>query len=214
MCSIRRGFILQAHMKFVTGLDIETTGIGENHRIIELSALAITPKGEPIAEKSTTQRFNPRRQIDPKAEAVHKIHLADLMSCPTWEEKAGEIRKNLAESSLIIIHNAAFDAPFISRELERVGLPPVTTPTYCTMRGSRWATFDGKVPRLGELCFALGVAYDTKQAHGAEYDVSVMLECFRRIVRQKMLSNIYIRPFNAISESAYLACDGFSIDKP
>lgn len=211
---MRRDFILKAHMKFITGLDIETTGIGEDHRIIELCATAMTTSGKPVPEYSVNLRFNPKRAIDPKAQAVHHISLAELMSEPTWEEKASEIRELLAQSSLIVIHNAAFDAPFISRELARVGQKPVLTPTYCTMRASRWATFDGKVPRLGELCFALGVEYDASQAHGAEYDVAVMLECFKRIAKQRLLSNIYIKPFNQISEAFYLAADGFAIDNP
>lgn len=36
----------------------------------------------------------------------------------------------------------------------------------------------GKVPNLGELCFACGVYYDREKAHAAEYDVAVMLESF------------------------------------
>lgn len=36
------------------------------------------------------------------------------------------------------------------------------------MENGRWATYDGKSPKLGELCFALGIEYDEGSAHAAE----------------------------------------------
>lgn len=201
-------------MKHIIGLDIETTGLGTEDRIIELCAVATDLAGKEIPEKSFYSRFNPCRQIDPKAEAVHHISLASLMKEPLWESKAAEVQKVLQDASLIIIHNAAFDAPFISRELKKAGVPPVTVPTLCTMRSSRWATFDGKVPRLAELCYALGVSYDSKKAHAASYDVAVMLSCFRLMLRYKILNKSYIYPFDRISEEVYLDIDGLSIDRP
>lgn len=36
----------------------------------------------------------------------------------------------------------------------------------------------GKVPNLGELCFARGISYDREKAHAAEYDVTCMMEPF------------------------------------
>jgi DNA polymerase III epsilon subunit-like protein len=49
---------------------------------------------------------------------------------------------------------------------------------------ARWATFNGKSPNLGELCFALGVHYDPDSAHGAAYDVSVTAACFLEGLRR------------------------------
>ena len=43
---------------------------------------------------------------------------------------------------------------------------------------ARWATADGMQPSLKALCFACGVKYDEGKAHGALYDVEVMLESF------------------------------------
>jgi len=51
------------------------------------------------------------------------------------------------------------------------------TEVFDTMTEGRWATPDGKLPKLQELCFALEVEYDTNKAHAAEYDVDVMMEC-------------------------------------
>lgn len=196
----------------IVGLDLETTGIGEEHKIIEYCGI-VQENGKEIEFDSILQRFNPKRSIDPKAEAVHHISLADLVSEPTFESKAKEIHEQLKNASLIIIHNASFDTSFLNREFQRLGLAPVTTYTLCTMRSSRWATFDGKVPRLEELCFALDIEYDKEQAHGARYDVEVMLKCFNKIIKMRNLSfKEYILPFNQITEEAYLKADGLSLN--
>lgn len=42
----------------------------------------------------------------------------------------------------------------------------------------RWATPMGKYPSLKELCFACDVPYDPEKAHGAEYDVDMMMQSF------------------------------------
>lgn len=39
-------------------------------------------------------------------------------------------------------------------------------------------TPDGSLPNLGALCFACGVEYDKAKAHGALYDVDVMMASF------------------------------------
>jgi DNA polymerase-3 subunit epsilon len=53
-------------------------------------------------------------------------------------------------------------------------------PVICTMLNAPWATFNGKNPRLEELCFACGVDYDPALAHAAAFDVDVMMQCYWR----------------------------------
>ncbi len=48
------------------------------------------------------------------------------------------------------------------------------------MKNGRWATANGKNPKLGELCWALQVDYDPALAHAAEYDVQKTAECLWR----------------------------------
>lgn len=198
-------------MKNIVGLDLETTGIGEDHKIIEYCGLVLNDKLLEDESKSILQRFNPQRAIDPKAQAVHHISLADLMSEPIFETKAEAIHEQLKNATLIVIHNAAFDTSFLNREFKRLGMSEITTPTLCTMRSTRWATFDGKVPRLKELCFALDVIYSETEAHSARYDVEVMLACFCKMLRGGNIDKNYIFPFNQISEELYLKADGMSL---
>lgn len=196
----------------IVGLDLETTGIGEGHKIIEYCGIVLGADLKEIPEESILQRFNPKRAIDAKAEAVHHISLADLMKEPTFETKAEEIHKQLSTAKLIVIHNASFDTSFLNQEFETLGLSPITTPTLCTMRSTRWATFSGKVPRLKELCFALNVDYNDSEAHAARYDVEVMLKCFGKLVKSKRVDRNYIFPFNEVTEELYLKADGLSLN--
>lgn len=93
---------------------------------------------------------------------------------------APEIARRIGTAGLLVAHNMGFDGPFIAAELARVGVDVPNVHSLCTMENARWACPDGKSPRLGELCFALGVDYDTEKAHGAEYDVDVTMQCFFR----------------------------------
>lgn len=168
----------------VGGLDIETTGLEQEkgHRIIEFATLlylydeatgVVTPKGKFV------QRINPQRAIDPGAFAVHGISYEDVAYCPTLEEVAPKIVKVMSACDLIVAHNGnGFDLPFIAAELLRIGQPIPDVQVVDTMVQGRWATPMGKLPNLGEFCFATGVEYDKEKAHAAEYDVSVMMEGF------------------------------------
>lgn len=168
----------------IGGLDIETTGLEQEkgHRIIEIAVLpylydeatgTVTPKGKFV------QRINPQRAIDPGAQAVHGICYEDLAYSPTWEEVAPKVVRLMSACDLLVAHNGnGFDLPFIAAELLRIGQPIPDVEVVDTMVQGRWATPMGKLPNLGEFCFATGVDYDKEKAHAAEYDVSVMMEGF------------------------------------
>ena len=112
---------------------------------------------------------------------MHKISYSDLVGQPVFADKADEIRQLMNACDLIVIHNAEFDAPFVAVELAGAGVElRDSLEFFCTMESGRWSTDEGKLPRLGELCWALGVSYDKDSAHAAEYDVQKMMECFFR----------------------------------
>jgi DNA polymerase III epsilon subunit-like protein len=102
-----------------------------------------------------------------------------LVGAPTFEEVyKTEIAPILNKIELAVIHNAAFDSVFMATEILNLGEPLPEFETFCTMENGRWATFSGKNPNLGELCYALDVDYDPKEAHAADYDVFKMMDCF------------------------------------
>lgn len=170
----------------IVGLDLETTGFDfygkKQDRIIEacFSIYTYDPIGHDLVHKKTiTQRINPERNIPEDAQAVHGISYEDVKASPKWAAFAPTVQKILAIADVVVIHNAAFDEPFLEGEQQQAGYAlGRKIPTFCTMENGRWATFDGKNPSLKELCWSLGVEYDVTKAHSADYDVSVMMECY------------------------------------
>lgn len=167
--------------------DLETTGvlIGHNdkkHRIIEIGAMTYDTDLKKFVS-SYEVRINPLREIDKGAYETHHIALGDLVHCKTWSEIGPEFYNYIKEADYLVAHNGyEFDIPFLQYELERLKLTIPTTDAFDTMVESRWATVDGKLPKLGELCFAVDVEYDPAKAHGALYDVEVMAKAFLRAV--------------------------------
>ena len=128
-----------------------------------------------------TQLINPQGQrINPRAQKVHGISAADLIGKPVFKEVAPKITAMLGRSKAVVTHNGEFfDLPFLAYELSKVDVPlPKGLESFDTMTGGMFASYDQKPPSLGELCWAMGVKYDPEQAHGASYDVSIMMEAF------------------------------------
>jgi DNA polymerase-3 subunit epsilon len=166
-------------MRIVDFIDLETTGLSQakGHRIIEIGMIIADLDTEKELGRYV-RRLNPGRKIDPKAQAVHGISLEDLKDEPKWEDIAPQVNRIINQSHLLVAHNMDFDGSFIVGELLRVGIDPPDIASVCTMEEGRWATPIGKLPTLYELCFAVGVEYDHEQAHGAIYDVEVMMAAF------------------------------------
>lgn len=169
----------------VTLGDIETTGLEQEkgHRIIEV-AFGVwrydpTTRARRKIGKTWVQRINPMRDIDPGAQAVHGISITDLRGMPKWEDVAPTVHKLLSKTHVFIAHNGeGFDAPFIALELVRAGYSIPNFKVFDTMIQGRGCTPFGKVPNLGELCYAMGVDYDPSAAHAADYDVEVMEQAY------------------------------------
>lgn len=166
--------------RIVGGLDLETTGLDQpgGHRIIEVALLLYDLDTQAELGRYET-RLNPQRGIDPKAEAVHGISYDSLIGRPVWESVAPKLSLLLSKCHYMVAHNGqGFDAPFLWGEFLRVGVSLPEVIVVDTMIQGRWATPDGAVPNLGALCWASGIDYDKSKAHGAGYDVSVMMACF------------------------------------
>lgn len=163
----------------IIGLDTETTGFEapEGHRIVEVAILTYDFATRKL-EEAWVQRINPDRNIPAAASAVHGITFDMVSACPKWEDVAATVAAKMNAAAIGVVHNAAFDGPFLAHELQRAGVMLPTIDLFCTMENGRWATPDGKSPRLEELAFALGVDFDAAKAHGAEYDVDRMMACF------------------------------------
>ncbi|HGP2101617.1 TPA: exonuclease domain-containing protein [Salmonella enterica] len=166
--------------KIVGGIDIESTGLDytSGHKIIEIAITRYDLDTHTHID-SLEMRFNPRRSIDPKAQAVHGISLEKLVAEPLLADHAKDVAAYMAQCQIWVAHNGeAFDIPFICHEFASYGVKLPSVPIVDTMLDGLWATEDGKRPRLEELAFSLGFIYDREKAHGALYDTDLMMQCF------------------------------------
>ena len=182
----------------ILGLDTETTGLNSaTDRIIELCLGVYKDDGTFV--QNVTMRFNPQMAIDPKTIAIHHITNEDVMAEPTFSERAKALHALVSKADLMVVHNSEFDVPFLRTEFMRCGLTAPDILVFDTMLESRWATPDGKYPKLGELCWALDVDYNTDEAHAADYDVDVMMKCFFEMNERGFMTE-NVRPFKEIQQ--------------
>jgi DNA polymerase-3 subunit epsilon len=191
-------------MTIISGVDIETTGLDQTagHRIIEVGALLFELESAKFLGKYV-QRINPQRPIDPAAQAVHGITFDMLAHEPTWEQVAPNVHRVLTAARFMAGHNVrGFDWPFLAGEFQRIGMSVPEIELIDTMEEGRWATPLGKLPNLGELCFACGIDYDPSKAHGAEYDIDVNMKAYFAARAQGFFGPAIVQPVPLILEAA------------
>lgn len=136
-------------------LDLETTGFSpaRGDRIVEIGIVALGPGGE--TESEWTTLVDPQRVVG--ATRVHHITERDVAGAPTMAQLAPELIEQL-RGRVVVAHNSAFDVPFLTAELNRVGVPLAEgrVPQLCTMRLSHYF-LDIPKRRLEDCCRAAGI---------------------------------------------------------
>jgi DNA polymerase-3 subunit epsilon len=110
------------------------------------------------------------------AERIHGFSVSALRLQDPFAAHAADVWRFLTSYELLVAHNAAFDLRFINREMRLSGLPALTRPVYCTMKGYRALALGGsaslsavcrqiKLARSGDLHDAIEVAWLTMQIY-------------------------------------------------
>lgn len=100
--------------------DLETTGTDvAKDRIVEISMIKVFPDGH---DEERTLRINPTIPIPKAASDVHHITDADVANCPTFRQKAYEIKQFLDGCDIAGFNSNRFDIPLLVEEFLRVGL--------------------------------------------------------------------------------------------
>ena len=171
--------------------DVESTGVKvETDRICEIAL--IVQELDTGAERFRYERkINPTVNIPGKTTAIHGIGNADVIGCPTFLSLAPLLAAMLGKLDFIVGHNFRdFDDKIILHEFARAGVPLLKSPIVIdTMLDGRWATPDGKMPTLGELCWSLDIPYDKSLAHRAMYDVEMNTAAWRRGIQIGAFNN-------------------------
>lgn len=100
--------------------DLETTGVDvATDRIVELCLIRVEPNGN---RQSMTLRLNPERHIPAEASSVHGIYDTDVADCPTFKEKANELKNLFEGCDLAGFNSNRFDIPLLAEEFIRSGI--------------------------------------------------------------------------------------------
>ena len=165
-------------------LDTETTGLSADNgdRIIELGCVELLNRK--LTGNNLHLYFNPGRDSHEDALKVHGISNEFLKDKPKFAETVSDILEYL-QGAEIIIHNAAFDVSFLTKELELAGRP-----AFGTFVGSVTDTlamakelYPGKRNSLDALCDRLGVDNSSRTLHGALLDAELLADVYINLTR-------------------------------
>jgi DNA polymerase-3 subunit epsilon len=158
-------------------LDTETTGLSQNDRLVTLGAVSLED-GVLLPQRSLHLIFDPQVKSNPFAERVHGFDHWTLRHQDMFGSYARKVRDWLGWADTLVMHNAGFDMRFLQGEMQRAGLPAITTPHYCTMKAARemWPLESVKLDRCLEHC---GIARRGER-HGALEDAMLTAAVFMR----------------------------------
>ena len=165
-------------------LDTETTGlrVEDGHRVIEIGCIELI--GRRLSGRDLHLYFNPEREVDEGAAAVHGMRLADLRDKPTFAQEADRILEFL-EGAQVVIHNAAFDEGFLNAELaacRRPGLRTCVAEIVDSLVLAR-QLHPGKRNSLDALCERYEVSNKHRVHHGAKLDAQLLAEVWLAMTR-------------------------------
>ncbi|WP_329458486.1 DEDDh family exonuclease [Streptomyces sp. NBC_01497] len=153
-------------------VDVETTGLARDDRIISAAVYRLDARGE--VEDHWYTLVNPER--DPGPVWIHGLTSDVLEAAPLFPDIAEEFAARL-EGRVLVAHNAIFDWSMISREYARARLTAPTRQRLCTIALSKELALPLPNHKLESLAAHFGVVQ--RHAHHALDDARVLAEAFR-----------------------------------
>ncbi|WKX69660.1 DEDDh family exonuclease [Streptomyces sp. XD-27] len=153
-------------------VDVETTGLGRDDRIISAAVYQLDARGE--VQDHWYTLVNPQR--DPGPVWIHGLTTETLEHAPLFPEVAGELSARLADR-VLVAHNAAFDWSMIAREYARARDAAPVRQRLCTIALSKELGLPLPNHKLESLAAHYGVVQ--QRAHHALDDARVLAETFR-----------------------------------
>ncbi|MCH5673043.1 DEDDh family exonuclease [Streptomyces gilvus] len=153
-------------------VDVETTGLARDDRIISAAVYRLDARGEVEDHWYTT--VNPER--DPGPVWIHGLTSEMLEGAPLFTDIAGEFATRL-EGRVLVAHNAVFDWQMIAREYARARSEAPVRQRLCTIALSKELGLPLPNHKLETLAAHFGVVQ--RRAHHALDDARVLAEVFR-----------------------------------
>ncbi|WP_340381676.1 DEDDh family exonuclease [Streptomyces sp. SS7] len=157
-------------------VDVETTGLARDDRIISAAVYRLDARGE--VEDHWYTLVNPER--DPGPVWIHGLTSEALEGAPLFQDVAEEFAERLA-GRVLVAHNAVFDWQMIAREYARAEREAPVRQRLCTIALSKELRLPLPNHKLESLAAHFGVVQ--RQAHHALDDARVLAEAFRPSLR-------------------------------
>lgn len=158
--------------RFIFG-DVETTGLGKNQGIVEISWIETDAEFNEVARYGSL--INPQKPIQFGAMSVHGITEAMVADAPTIEQFMADAGYPLAGPvTILTAHKASYDIEFFGPWMDQQD-------TLCTLKCAQRIYPDAENHKLGTLRCMLGLDGDTRKAHSAQEDVSVLIQLAQRM---------------------------------
>ncbi|MFJ3227307.1 DEDDh family exonuclease [Streptomyces sp. NPDC086783] len=165
-----------AYPKGYAVVDVETTGLARDDRIISAAVYRLDARGEVEDHWYTT--VNPER--DPGPVWIHGLTSEMLEGAPLFPDIAEEFASRLADR-VLVAHNAVFDWSMIAREYARAEREAPVRQRLCTIALSKELGLPLPNHKLESLAAHFGVVQ--QRAHHALDDARVLAEAFRPSLR-------------------------------
>jgi DNA polymerase III subunit epsilon len=153
-------------------VDVETTGLARDDRIISAAVYRLDARGE--VEDHWYTLVNPER--DPGPVWIHGLTSDVLEGAPLFREIAEELSSRLADR-VLVAHNAVFDWSMLAREYARAETEAPVRQRLCTITLSKELELPLPNHKLESLAAHFGVVQ--QRAHHALDDARVLAEAFR-----------------------------------
>lgn len=153
-------------------VDVETTGLGRDDRIVSAAVYRLDARGE--VQDHWYSPVNPLR--DPGPVWIHGLTSAMLDDAPLFPEIAGQLAERLA-GRVLVAHNAVFDWSMLAREYARAQSAAPVDQRLCTIVLAK----ELRLPLANHKLESLAAHYGVQQrrAHHALDDARVLAEAFR-----------------------------------
>jgi DNA polymerase-3 subunit epsilon len=157
-------------------VDVETTGLARDDRIISAAVYRLDAHGE--VEDHWYTLVNPER--DPGPVWIHGLTSEVLDGAPLFADVAEEFADRLA-GRVLVAHNAVFDWQMIAREYARAQREAPVRQRLCTIALAKELGLPLPNHKLESLAAHFGVVQ--RHAHHALDDARVLAEAFRPSLR-------------------------------
>lgn len=183
-------------------VDVETTGLARDDRIISAAVYRLDARGE--VEDHWYTMVNPER--DPGPVWIHGLTSDMLEGAPLFQDIAEEFAARLADR-VLVAHNAVFDWSMIAREYARTEREAPVRQRLCTIALAKELSLPLPNHKLESLAAHFGVVQ--QRAHHALDDARVLAEAFRPSLhaaasRGVRLPLLECRPLTEWSGSAHI----------